>query len=78
MCRSGPCSKAAEIHGRADFWQAGGKWRGLDFKQRTEGHKKEIESAFVSDENKIELSAWVDNSTKEKSGSSAIEWDIAS
>ncbi len=38
------------------------------FKERTEGHEKGIETAFAGDENKTELSAWVDNSTMEKPG----------
>jgi hypothetical protein len=38
------------------------------FKERTEGHEKEIETEFVSDEDKTDLSNWVDNSTMEKPG----------
>jgi Predicted Zn-dependent protease (DUF2268) len=38
------------------------------FRERTGGHEKEIETAFVSDESKTDLSAWVDNSTMEKPG----------
>jgi hypothetical protein len=45
-----------------------GEVAGSEFKERTEGHEKEIETAFVSDENKTDLSAWVDNSTMQKPG----------
>jgi hypothetical protein len=45
-----------------------GEVTGSQFKERTEGHEKEIETAFLSDENKTDLSAWLDNSTMEKPG----------
>jgi hypothetical protein len=38
------------------------------FKTSTKGHEKEIESAFVPDEDKTDLSSWFDNSTIEKPG----------
>jgi hypothetical protein len=34
----------------------------------TEGHEKDIESAFVADEDQTDLSKWLDNSTMEKQG----------
>jgi hypothetical protein len=34
----------------------------------TLGHEKEIESAFVADEDNTDLSKWLDNSTLEKPG----------
>jgi hypothetical protein len=34
----------------------------------TQGHEKEIESAFVADEDQTDLSKWLDNSTLEKQG----------
>jgi hypothetical protein len=45
-----------------------GEVTGSQFKERTEGHEKEIETAFVSDEDKTDLSAWLDNSTMQKPG----------
>ncbi len=45
-----------------------GEVTGSQFKERTEGHEKEIEIAFISDENMTDLSAWLDNSTMEKPG----------
>jgi hypothetical protein len=38
------------------------------FTERTNGHEKEIETKFVTDEDKTDLSAWLDNSTFEKPG----------
>ena len=38
------------------------------FKESTKGHEKEIEAAFVRDEDKTDLSAWFNNSTAEKPG----------
>ncbi len=38
------------------------------FTERTNGHEKEIETKFVADEDKTDLSAWLDNSTFEKPG----------
>jgi hypothetical protein len=38
------------------------------FKASTKGREKEIESAFVPDEDKTDLSSWFDNSTIEKPG----------
>lgn len=38
------------------------------FKTSTKGHEKEIESAFVSDEDKTDLTNWFNNSTMEKPG----------
>jgi hypothetical protein len=38
------------------------------FTERTNGHEKEIEAKFVADEDKTDLSAWLDNSTFEKPG----------
>ena len=38
------------------------------FKTSTKGREKEIETAFVPDEDKTDLSAWLDNSTAEKPG----------
>jgi Predicted Zn-dependent protease (DUF2268) len=38
------------------------------FKASTKGREKEIETAFVPDEDKTDLSAWLDNSTAEKPG----------
>ncbi|MGB9330677.1 MAG: DUF2268 domain-containing putative Zn-dependent protease [Steroidobacteraceae bacterium] len=34
----------------------------------TQGHEREIESAFVADEDQTDLSKWLDNSTLEKQG----------
>jgi hypothetical protein len=34
----------------------------------TQGHEKQIESAFVADEDQTDLSKWLDNSTLEKQG----------
>jgi hypothetical protein len=39
-----------------------------ELRASTQGHEKEIESAFVADEDKTDLSKWVDNSTWEKQG----------
>ena len=36
------------------------------FAASTKGHEREIESAFVADEDKTDLSDWIDNSTPEK------------
>jgi hypothetical protein len=36
------------------------------FKSTTKGHEKEIETRFVADEDKTDLSAWLNNSTPEK------------
>ena len=38
------------------------------FKTSTKGHEKEIESAFVADQDKTDLSSWFNNSTMEKPG----------
>lgn len=38
------------------------------FRATTQGHEKEIESAFVADEDSTDLSKWLDNSTYEKPG----------
>jgi hypothetical protein len=38
------------------------------FKGSTKGHEKEIETAFVADEDKTDLSNWFNNSTVEKPG----------
>jgi hypothetical protein len=38
------------------------------FKASTKGHEKEIESAFVSDEDATDLSKWLNNGTPEKPG----------
>ncbi len=38
------------------------------FKQSTKGHEKEIETAFVADEDSAELSKWLYNGTLEKPG----------
>ncbi|MGC2794323.1 MAG: hypothetical protein WA899_20045, partial [Candidatus Sulfotelmatobacter sp.] len=38
------------------------------FTERTNGHEKEIETKFVADEDKTDLSDWLDNSTFEKPG----------
>jgi hypothetical protein len=38
------------------------------FKQTTKGHEKEIETAFVADENSTDLSRWLYNGTLEKPG----------
>jgi predicted Zn-dependent protease DUF2268 len=39
-----------------------------DLRASTQGREKEIESAFVADEDQTELSKWLDNSTLEKQG----------
>jgi uncharacterized protein YjaZ len=39
-----------------------------NFKSSTVGHEREIETAFVADEDKTDLSSWLDNSTAEKPG----------
>jgi hypothetical protein len=39
-----------------------------NFRTLTAGHEKEIETAFVSDEDKTDLSNWFQNSTREKPG----------
>jgi hypothetical protein len=38
------------------------------FRQSTQGREKEIETAFVSDEDKTDLSKWLNNGTPEKPG----------
>ena len=38
------------------------------FVASTKGHEKEIETAFVADEDKTDLSAWLNNGTPEKPG----------
>jgi len=38
------------------------------FRATTQGHEKEIESAFVADEDSTDLSKWLDNSTYDKPG----------
>jgi Predicted Zn-dependent protease (DUF2268) len=38
------------------------------FRATTHGHEKEIESAFVADEDSTDLSKWLDNSTYDKPG----------
>jgi hypothetical protein len=38
------------------------------FRASTKGHEKEIESGFVSDEGKTDLSEWLNNGTPEKPG----------
>jgi uncharacterized protein YjaZ len=38
------------------------------FAELTKGREKEIETAFLADQDKTDLSAWVDNSTLEKPG----------
>jgi uncharacterized protein YjaZ len=38
------------------------------FGARTKGREKEIETAFVSDEDKTDLSKWLNNGTAEKPG----------
>jgi hypothetical protein len=39
-----------------------------ELRASTQGHEKEIESAFVADEDQTDLSKWLDNSTLEKQG----------
>jgi hypothetical protein len=39
-----------------------------ELRASTQGHEKEIESAFVADEDRTDLSQWLDNSTLEKQG----------
>jgi uncharacterized protein YjaZ len=39
-----------------------------EFTSTTEGHEKEVESAFVADENKTDLSHWLYNATLDKPG----------
>jgi hypothetical protein len=38
------------------------------FRQTTQGHEKEIETAFAKDEDSADLSKWLYNSTLEKPG----------
>ena len=38
------------------------------FRTSTKGHEKEIETAFAADEDKTDLSNWLNNSTLEKPG----------
>jgi uncharacterized protein YjaZ len=38
------------------------------FRTSTRGREKEIETAFVSDENKTDLSSWLNNGTRETPG----------
>jgi uncharacterized protein YjaZ len=45
-----------------------GEVSNLQLKASTQGHEKEIESAFVTDEDSTELSKWLDNSTFDKEG----------
>ena len=54
----------AEIDLRADFRPG---WAG-HFPGLTQGREKEIETAFLADQDKTDLSAWLDNSTMEKPG----------
>jgi hypothetical protein len=58
------------IEGAAEFTaeQISGEVAYSNFRGSTTGHEKEIETAFVSDEDKTDLSTWFQNSTREKPG----------
>jgi hypothetical protein len=66
----------------AAFWlgtdpaRSVGSLRGL--KAITKGHEKEIETAFVADQDKTDLSKWFYNGTLTKRATSAIGSAIAS
>ena len=58
------------IEGAAEFAAEliSGSVSSTDLKEITKGHEKEIETAFVADEDKIDLSKWLYNGTLTKSG----------
>jgi hypothetical protein len=58
------------IEGAADFVGEliSGGVANTSFRASTPGHEKEIETAFVSDEDKTDLTKWLYNGTMEKSG----------
>jgi len=58
------------IEGAAEFTAEliSGGVSGPRLRERAEGHEKEIETAFVSDEDKIDLSKWLYNGTLEEQG----------
>ena len=58
------------LEGTAEFSAEliSGKAAYSNFRASTAGREKEIETAFVSDEDKIDLSNWFQNSTREKPG----------
>jgi hypothetical protein len=58
------------IEGAAEFTAEliSGETAYSNFRASTAGHEKEIETAFVPDENKADLSNWFQNSTREKPG----------
>jgi len=58
------------IEGAAEFTAEliSGEVAYLNFRASTTGREKEIEMAFVSDEDKTDLSTWFQNSTREKPG----------
>jgi hypothetical protein len=58
------------IEGAAEFTAEliSGEVAYSQFSASTKGHEKEIESAFVTDEDKTDLSQWLNNGTPEKPG----------
>ena len=58
------------VEGAAEFIgeQISGEVAYSQFAASTKGHEKEIESAFASDEDKTDLSNWLNNGTVEKPG----------
>jgi hypothetical protein len=58
------------IEGAAEFAAEliSGSVSSTDLKEITKGHEKEIETAFVADEDKTDLSKWLYNGTLTKSG----------
>ncbi len=58
------------VEGAAEFTAEliSGEVAYFNFRASTTGHEKEIETAFVSDEDKTDLSNWFQNSTREKPG----------
>jgi hypothetical protein len=58
------------LEGAAEFVteQVSGQVAYSHFAKSTKGHEHEIESAFVADVDKTDLSQWLDNSTSEKPG----------
>jgi len=62
--------EASLIEGAAEFTAEliSGEISSYQFKTRPKGHEKEMEAAFVSDEDKTDLSKWLYNGTMDKPG----------
>ncbi|HWE45685.1 MAG TPA: DUF2268 domain-containing putative Zn-dependent protease [Caulobacteraceae bacterium] len=59
------------IEGAAEFMgemTSGGRTSGALYSEEVKGREKEIETKFVADEDKTDLSDWVDNTTPDKLG----------